>query len=236
MSIQDAVTNVRGKLVPDGYAPYPFRRDTPESLKDKLQTIVATCIFRHTINELKLQGSADFTLYLYNPEVDPVTGVIRHDRGDHNHVLKRIATSTRAGKCEALNYEAFDDVLKDPESGLTHAALVGKRKQSLKDAERLLSYAVVKSLKKHGHTEEARYVEVIANWHESTDGRGLTQLQRSRYNYNILNYIIDEWMPWHTLNYDFSTVDINRLEYCVYKNLFDAQFYKWMHFGLVFRV
>lgn len=29
-----------------------------------------------------------------------------------------------------LNYEAFDDVLKDPNSGLTHTALTGKQKQS----------------------------------------------------------------------------------------------------------
>lgn len=37
-----------------------------------------------------------------------------------------------------LNLEAFNDVLQDPEKGLTYAALIGKRKQSLKDAERLL--------------------------------------------------------------------------------------------------
>ena len=46
----------------------------------------------------------------------------------------------------SINYEAFDDVLKDSQSGLTHDALIGKRKQSLKDAERLLSYHVVESL------------------------------------------------------------------------------------------
>ncbi|KAK3752537.1 hypothetical protein QZH41_016313 [Actinostola sp. cb2023] len=26
----------------------------------------------------------------------------------------------------------------------------------------------------------------------------------------MLNYILDEWMPWHTNNYDFSTIDVNR--------------------------
>lgn len=53
-------------------------------------------------------------------------------------MFKRIVTSTRAGKCESLNYEAFDDALKNPKSGLTHAALVGKEKQSLKDVETLV--------------------------------------------------------------------------------------------------
>ena len=40
MSLADAVTFVRSKLVPAGYSPYPFRRDTPESLLDKLHAIV----------------------------------------------------------------------------------------------------------------------------------------------------------------------------------------------------
>ena len=207
--MEDAVTVLRNRLVPDGYEPYPYRRNTPENLRDKLRSIVATCRFRHTVAELKRNG-ADFTTQLYVPEVDPVTGVPRHDRGDHNHVLKRIATSTRAGKCESLNYEAFDDALKDPKSGLTHAALVGRRKQGLKDAERLLSYPVVESLRRHGHAVEAEYVEIVVNWHEATDGRGLSQLQRCRYNYRMLNYILDEWIPWHNDNYDFSTIDINR--------------------------
>lgn len=95
-------------------------------------------------------------------------------------------------------------------SGLTHAALVGKRKQSVKDAERLLSYHVVNSLERHGHNSEACYVQTIAQWHEASDGRHSSQLQRSRYNYQMLNFILDEWMPWHSENYHFSTIDINR--------------------------
>jgi hypothetical protein len=78
----------------------------------------------------------------------------------HNHVYKRIATSTRNGNCEALDYAAFDAVLRDPKSGLTHAALVGERKQSLADAERLLSYHVVDSLQRLGYETEAEYVKV----------------------------------------------------------------------------
>ncbi|KAK3716248.1 hypothetical protein QZH41_018049, partial [Actinostola sp. cb2023] len=52
--------------------------------------------------------------------------------------------------------------------------------------------------------------QLLADWHEASDGRGLGQLERCRKNYKMLNYILDEWMPWHTSNYDFSTIDVNR--------------------------
>lgn len=209
LTLEDAVTNLRGSLVPPGHEPYPFRTNTAESLLDKLRSVVATYTFRKRIEELKEQG-VDFASHLYVPEIDPTTGLVHHERGDHNHLLKRIAQHVRDGRYNDLNYEAFSDVLADPLSGLTHAALVGKRKQSVKDAERLLSYHVVMSLERHGHLGEAEYIRTIAQWHEASDGRGLTQLQRCRYNYSMLNFILDEWMPWHTENYDFSTIDINR--------------------------
>ena len=209
MILEDAVTANRGSLVPEGYAPYPFRKDTPESLLDKLRSIVATFVYKHAVSKMRQEG-VDFTLHLYIPEVDSHTDEERHDRGDHNHIFKRMAQHVRNGGYIDFNYEAFDDVLKDPQSGLTHDALVGKRKQSLEDAERLLSYHVVESLQRHGYHREAEHVRVLANWHEASDGRGLSQLTRCRYNYQMLSYILDEWMPWHRMSYDFSTIDINR--------------------------
>lgn len=77
-------------------------------------------------------------------------------------------------KDPSLNFEAFDDVLMDSLSGLTHAALTGKRKQSLVDAEQLISMHVVSSLCHKGHHQEARHMEVSTHWHEATDGRGLS--------------------------------------------------------------
>ena len=73
-----------------------------------------------------------------------------------------------------------------------------------------MQYHVVRSLERHGHLREAEYVFTVAQWHEASDGRGLSQLQRCQYNYKMLNFILDEWMPWHTENYDFSTIDVNR--------------------------
>ena len=96
LRLEDAVTYIRGKLVPPGYTPHPFRKNTDESLLDKLRSIVATYTFRSMVRELKDDG-VDFSKHLYVPEVDPVTDRVRHDRADHNHLLKRIAQHIRDG-------------------------------------------------------------------------------------------------------------------------------------------
>ena len=50
----------------------------------------------------------------------------------------------------------------------------------------------------------------LSGWHEAADGGGLSELERCRKNYAMLNMILDDWMPWHRDNYDFSSIDINR--------------------------
>ncbi|KXJ25566.1 hypothetical protein AC249_AIPGENE6319 [Exaiptasia diaphana] len=45
---------------------------------------------------------------------------------------------------------------------------------------------------------EANYIEVVAGWHEASDGRGLCELERFRKNFAMLNMILDDWMPWHS--------------------------------------
>jgi len=77
-------------------------------------------------------------------------------------------------------YEAFSDVLADPLSGLTHAALVANQCQRVKDAEHVLSDRVDHDImiRFRGIAMlEANYVRIVAQWHESSDGRGLSQLQ-----------------------------------------------------------
>ena len=108
------------------------------------------------------------------------------------------------------NLGGLDEAMRDPTTGLTQAALTGERKQSVKDAERMLSYSVAKFLKENGYEMEGEYVEIVAGWHEAADGRGLTELERCKKNYLMLNMILDEWMPWHRETYGFSTIDINR--------------------------
>ena len=69
---------------------------------------------------------------------------------------------------------------------------------------------MAKFFKDNHYLAEAEYVETVALWHAASDGRGLSQLQRCRQNYQMLNYILDECIPWHKDNYDLSTCDINK--------------------------
>ena len=101
------------------------------------------------------------------------------------------------------------EALQDPEAQLTYTALTGERKQSVKDAERLFSPSLLAFMEKKGYSAEAKYIRVVLNCRRACDERGLSELQRCRFNYHMLNYILDELMPWHD-NYDFSYLEVNR--------------------------
>ena len=65
------------------------------------------------------------------------------------------------------------------------------------------------------YNEEANYIRAVLDWRRARahDERGLSELQRCRNNYKILNYILDELMPWHQIKYDFSLLEVNRYVY-----------------------
>lgn len=67
---------------------------------------------------------------------------------------------------------------------------MGQRPQSVEDAERLLSYHVATSMQKNDFNFEAKYVGIIAAWHEASDGRGMRQLDRCKANYEMFNYLL----------------------------------------------
>ena len=46
------------------------------------------------------------------------------------------------------------------------------------------------------------------------DECGLSELQRCHYNYDFLNLVLDELMPWHKDIYDFSHLEVNRYLLC----------------------
>ena len=71
------------------------------------------------------------------------------------------------GGLEGMELKGFDDALMDSSTGLTHAALTGERKQSVGDAERILSFLVAKFLREHGYIREANYIDIVAGWHEA---------------------------------------------------------------------
>ena len=69
-------------------------------------------------------------------------------------------------------------------------------------------------MEKKGYSFEAKYIRVIWNWHCSCDQCGLSELQRCRFNYEFLNYILDELIPWHRELYDLSTLEVTRYGLC----------------------
>jgi hypothetical protein len=180
-----------------------------ETKADCLKSLMAIYLFKMTIDEYCKQD-INFREHFYVPEVSEKTGEPQHHREDHNHVLKRIAGSLRKGHIPNINLQAFVKAMHDPHTGLTYTELTGKRKQSVGDAEKLLSPAVAKWLKLNGYDEEARFVESVSNWHKASDGRGLSEETRSEYNLAMLDYLLEDWMPWFRENRDFSTLDPNR--------------------------
>lgn len=118
-------------------------------------------------------------------------------------VFKRIANHTRSGGPAKLCLERYMEALQDSSSGLTLPVLTGVRKQSVTDAERLFSPDLAAFMQSKGYEFEARYITVIWNWRRACDERGLSELKRCRFNYEFLNLVLDELMPWHKESYDF---------------------------------
>jgi hypothetical protein len=124
------------------------------------------------------ERDVDFRTYLYVPEVDPTTKAIHHEKADHCHLLKRIANHTREGRYSRLELLGFDKAVEDPNTGLTYEALIGKRKQSVVDAEKLLSHRVSRFLQEaNSYHVAAKFVQTIARWHESSDGTEVMSIQ-----------------------------------------------------------
>lgn len=101
----------------------------------------------------------------------------------------------------------YDDAAK-----LSYHALIGTRKQSVSDVEQIFSPRVLEFFERKGYTIEAEYVRIIRNWRRACDERGLTNAQRSQYNHDLLSYILDELMPWHSKPgpCDFSLLEVNQ--------------------------
>ena len=102
------------------------------------------------------------------------------------------------------------EAIADESSGLTYPALTGDRKQSVVDAERLFGPKLVAFFNRKGYEYEAKYTGAICNWRRSCDERGLSELQRCKYNHQLLSLILDELIPWHNDVYDLSLLEVNR--------------------------
>ena len=80
----------------------------------------------------------------------------------------------------------------------------------MQDAERMFSLPLADFMERKGYTEEAKYIRVVNGWRRAVDERGLSNLERCHLNYQFFNYILDDLMPWHHSNYDFSTLEVNK--------------------------
>ena len=89
---------------------------------------------------------------------------------------------------------------------------VGVRKQSVEDVDRLFSSSLITWMEKKVYTQEAEYLRVVHNWRRACDERGLSDAQRSQFNQEFLDYILDELMPYHRNEglKDFSLLEVNR--------------------------
>ena len=145
---------------------------------------MATYLYRQKVESYTLNG-VNFKDHLYVPEVEEEEPF--HEREDHNHVLKRIATCLRNDAIPESVMRGLVEAMKDPHTGLTYTALTGKRKQSVSDAEKLLTPAVSSWLTNNGYICERRLVGLVANWHKASNGRGLSEQTRSEYNMALLN-------------------------------------------------
>jgi hypothetical protein len=184
-----------------------------ETRAELLMSIMAIFLFRWEVQKLKELpvNDANFKDFLYQPEKDEDTNEYIHHREDHNHVLKRLVNCLREGLIPGIDLRYFRDALHDPKTGLTYESLTGKNKQSVPDCKRLISPAVVSFLREKGDVKGANILSVICNWHKAVDGRGLSEEERSSYLTDMKNWLLDDWMPWHRFNKDYSTIDVNRL-------------------------
>lgn len=116
----------------------------------------------------------------------------------------------RNGGPDEIQLERYVEALNHEGSGLTYPALVGLRKQSVEDAERMFSPKLLKFMEDKGYISEANYIRAVLGWRQACDERGLSELQRCRLNYRMLNYVLKELMPWYEQTYDFSLLEVNR--------------------------
>ena len=87
--------------------------------------------------------------------------------------------------------------------------MIGTRKQSVSDVEQIFSLSVLNFMERKNYEFEARYVKIIRNWRRSCDERGLSDEERSRFNQDLIEYILEELIPWYKQS-DYSTLEVNQ--------------------------
>ena len=155
---------------------------------------MATYHYKKLIETYESAG-VDFCNHIYNPECDQNSGKFFHEREDHNYLLKRITNCLRSGEIPNIRLQYVRDALNDPSTGLTKSALTGVNKQSVPDCERMFSVGMIDFMQKNVHVNDMVFLTLVHNWHKASDGRGLDEDTWHLYNKQMLNWVLDDWMP-----------------------------------------
>ena len=92
-------------------------------------------------------------------------------------LFQRICRCTRNGGPSQLQLERYVEAVKSSVAGLTYPALIGSRKQSVEDAERMFSPSLLKFMEDKGYQFEAEYIRAVLGWRQACDMRGLSQTE-----------------------------------------------------------
>ncbi|XP_077987455.1 uncharacterized protein LOC144442058 [Glandiceps talaboti] len=206
-SFDEAIFALRRKLYPDQYEPKPWTPGQTESRSDCLKSILATYIFRWKIHEYSANG-IDFEKHLYVPALDSETQKYLVDTEDHGHLLKRLTACLKKGTIPDVDAQRWTKAIKDPTTGLS--ALTGKRNLTVGDCEIMFSIGLIDYFEEEGYTNEKRFAEIVLNWHKASVVHGISDQTRKDYNKGILNYILEDWMPYQNEVPGFSYLDVNR--------------------------
>ncbi|XP_028416819.1 uncharacterized protein LOC114541027 [Dendronephthya gigantea] len=212
MAFYAALLILRRTLFPFCHDPNPWVKGRQETIGEVLKSLMEIYLYRSSFQELKnnLDSPADFYNFMYQPEKDVRTNEYVHHREDHNHLLKRVISRVREGYIPNFDLRCLREALCDPSTGLTYEALTGKNKQSVPDCERMISQGVIQFLNTRGYSNEARVLEIFRHWHLAADGRGISEEVRFSYLKEMKDWILDDWMPWHNADNDYSFLDVNR--------------------------
>ena len=77
------------------------------------------------------------------------------------------------------------------------------------DAEHLFSKELADFMVNRGYTYEVEYIQAVCNWRRASNERGLSELQRCKFNNQFLTLILKDLIPWYGA-YDLSTLEVNQ--------------------------
>lgn len=80
---------------------------------------------------------------------------------------------------------AIQKLCMTPSTNLTYTSLTGVKEQSVSDAERMFSHQLAIYMESKGY-KEAKFIKVVADWRAACDQRGLSELERGKFNCGLL--------------------------------------------------